>query len=129
MTQEPNHDLKGIVIVRDGHLVSEHYFNGDSAISLHDIRSAKKSVTSLLMGIAIQKGLVHSVDDAISLYLPGLPKDRKEKITIKDLLNSALIYGLRLSSPLRYRGRCPTYQDSARRFASQAQAIARVIST
>jgi CubicO group peptidase (beta-lactamase class C family) len=87
MAQETNHDLKGIVIVRGGHLVSEHYFNGDSAISLHDIRSATKSLTSLLMGIAIQKNLVHSVDDPISLYLPGLPKDGKEKITIKDLLN------------------------------------------
>jgi CubicO group peptidase (beta-lactamase class C family) len=87
MAQESNHDLKGIVIVRDGHLVSEHYFNGDSAISLHDIRSATKSLTSLLMGIAIQKSLVHSVDDSISLYLPGLPKDGKEKITIRDLLN------------------------------------------
>jgi CubicO group peptidase (beta-lactamase class C family) len=87
MTAEPNHDLKGIVIVRDGHLVSEHYFNGDTASSLHDIRSATKSITSLLMGIAIQKDMVHSVDDSISLYLPGLPKDGKEKITIRDLLN------------------------------------------
>jgi CubicO group peptidase (beta-lactamase class C family) len=87
MAQEAHHDLKGIVIVRDGHLVSEHYFNGDSAGSLHDIRSATKSITSLLMGIAIQKGLVHNVEDSISLYLPGLPKDGKEKITVKDLLN------------------------------------------
>jgi len=38
------------------------------------------------MGVAIQKGLVHSVDDAIALYLPGLPADGKEKIRIKDLL-------------------------------------------
>jgi CubicO group peptidase (beta-lactamase class C family) len=67
-------------------LVSEHYFNGDFADSLHDIRSATKSLTSLLMGIAVQKAMVHSVDDSIALYLPGLPKDGKEKITIKDLL-------------------------------------------
>ncbi len=87
MAQESNHDLKGIVIVRDGRLVSEHYFNGDSASSLHDIRSATKSVTSILMGIAIQKNLIHSADDSISLYLPDLPKDGKEKITIKNLLN------------------------------------------
>ena len=87
MAQEPHHDLKGIVIVRDGRLVSEHYFNGDSVDTLHDIRSATKSLTSLLMGLAIQKGLVHSVDDSIALYLPGLPKDGKEKITVKDLLN------------------------------------------
>jgi CubicO group peptidase (beta-lactamase class C family) len=86
MAQDPHRDLKGIVIVRDGGLVSEHYFNGDSANTLHDIRSATKSLTSLLMGFALQKGLVHSVDESISLYLPGLPKDGKEKIKIKDLL-------------------------------------------
>lgn len=85
--QEPHHDLKGIVIVRNGGLVSEHYFNGDSVDMLHDIRSATKSITSLLMGITIQKGFVHSVNDSIVLHLPGLPKDGKEKITIKDLLN------------------------------------------
>jgi CubicO group peptidase (beta-lactamase class C family) len=87
MSQEPHHDLKGIVILRDGYLVSEHYFNGDSADTLHDIRSATKSITSLLMGIAIQKGLVHSVDDSIGLYLPDLPRDGKQRIAIRDLLN------------------------------------------
>jgi CubicO group peptidase (beta-lactamase class C family) len=86
MDRDPHHDLKGIAIVRDGRLISEHYFNGDSVDTLHDIRSATKSLTSLLMGIAIQKGLIHSVDDSIALYLPGLPKDGKEKITIEDLL-------------------------------------------
>ena len=55
---------------------------GRNRYTLHDIRSATKSITSLLRGIAVQKGLVHSVDDSIALYLPGLPKDGKEKITI-----------------------------------------------
>jgi CubicO group peptidase (beta-lactamase class C family) len=87
ITQEPHHDLKGIVIVRSGRLASERYFSGDSIDSLHDIRSATKSITSLLMGIAIQKGLVHSVNDSIARYLPGLPGDGEEKIRIKDLLN------------------------------------------
>jgi len=87
LTQEPHHDIKGIVILRRGRLVSEHYFNGDSADTLHDIRSATKSITSLLMGLAIERHLVHSVNDSIALYLPALPKDGKEKITIKDLLN------------------------------------------
>jgi len=87
MAEESHHDLKGIVVVRNARLVSEHYFNGDSAQSLHDIRSATKSVTSLLMGIAIAKGFVKAVDDPISSYLPGLPRDGKETITIRDLLN------------------------------------------
>jgi CubicO group peptidase (beta-lactamase class C family) len=87
MEAEAHHDLKGIVIVRDGRLVSEHYFNGDSVETLHDIRSATKSLTALAMGIAIDQHLVHSVDDSITMYLPGLPKDGKETIRIKDLLN------------------------------------------
>jgi CubicO group peptidase (beta-lactamase class C family) len=87
VAHDTHHDLKGIVIMRDGTLVSERYFNGDSATTLHDIRSATKSITSLLMGLVVQQGLVHSVDDSIALYLPNLPRDGKEKITIKDLLN------------------------------------------
>lgn len=87
MEKEQHRDLKGIVIVQNGALLSEHYFNGDTARTPHDIRSATKSLTSLLMGIAIDKQVVHGVDDPISEYLPGLPKDGKEKITIKDLLN------------------------------------------
>jgi CubicO group peptidase (beta-lactamase class C family) len=86
MDRDEHHDMKGIVVVRDGRLVSEHYFNGDSVDSLHDIRSATKSITSLLMGIAVDKGPIRSINDSISLYLPGLPKDGKEKITIEDLL-------------------------------------------
>jgi hypothetical protein len=45
-----------------------------------------KNSTSLLMGIAVQKGLVHGVDDSIALYPPGLPKDGKEKIMIDGLI-------------------------------------------
>lgn len=86
MEADPHHDLKGIVIVRDGRLVSEHYFNGDSSDSLHDIRSATKSITALAMGIAIEKHSIRSVDDSIAAYLPGLPHDGKEAISIKDLL-------------------------------------------
>jgi CubicO group peptidase (beta-lactamase class C family) len=81
-----HHDLKGIVIICRGKRISEAYFNGDNADTLHDIRSATKSITATLMGIAVRKRLVHSVDDSIALYLPGLPRDGKQNITIRDLL-------------------------------------------
>ena len=84
---EPQRDLKGIVILRHGSLVAESYFNGDDANSLHDIRSATKSITATLMGIAIDRGMVKSVDDSIATYLPNLPRDGKENIKIRDLLN------------------------------------------
>ena len=86
MGSDEHPDLKGIVVLCGGKRVSETYFNGDTAESLHDIRSATKSITATLMGIAIQRVLVHSVNDSIALYLPGLPHDGKQNITIRDLL-------------------------------------------
>jgi len=87
LATEPHKDLKGIVILRHGNLVAESYFNGDNANTLHDIRSATKSITATLMGIAIDQGMVKSVDDSIANYLPHLPRDGKERIKIRDLLN------------------------------------------
>jgi hypothetical protein len=72
MAHEPHNDLKGIVIIRGGHLVSEHYFSGDSADTPFTTSGpATKSLTSLLMEIVIQRRLVQSVADSISLYIPG----------------------------------------------------------
>jgi CubicO group peptidase (beta-lactamase class C family) len=87
LVTDPHKDLKGIVILRHGKLVAEAYFNGDDANTLHDIRSATKSITAALMGIAIDRGIINSVDDSIADYLPGLPRDGKEKISIRNLLN------------------------------------------
>jgi CubicO group peptidase (beta-lactamase class C family) len=86
LSADPHKDIKGVVILRHDTLVAESYFNGDTATSLHDIRSATKSITATLMGIAIDRRFIHSVDDPISLYLPNLPRD-KQAITIRDLLN------------------------------------------
>jgi CubicO group peptidase (beta-lactamase class C family) len=68
-------DLKGVVILRHGKLVAESYFNGDDESTLHDIRSATKSITATLMGIAIQRRIIGGVDDSIAEYLPHLPQD------------------------------------------------------
>src|SRR5262245_7371281 len=64
-------NLHGVVIVRDGRLVLERYFEGEdetrgrrlgnvsfSAATLHDMRSVSKSVVSLLYGIALEQGKV-----------------------------------------------------------------------
>ena len=87
LVSDPHKDIKGVVIIRHGKLISEAYFNGDTVNTLHDIRSATKSITATLMGIAIDRHLIQSVDDPIATYLPGLPQDGKQNITIRDLLN------------------------------------------
>jgi CubicO group peptidase (beta-lactamase class C family) len=61
-------NIHSVVIVKDGVLVLEQYFNGHDRDHLHEIRSATKSIGSMLVGIAIDKGFVRSEDDPIYSY-------------------------------------------------------------
>ena len=61
---------------------------------LHTIQSVSKSVTSALIGIAIEQGHIESIDNLISIIFPKydnslFDSDLKRSITIKDLLNMA----------------------------------------
>ncbi|RKR82112.1 CubicO group peptidase (beta-lactamase class C family) [Mucilaginibacter gracilis] len=82
--------MHSLLIAKGGKLVYEHYFNGFAADSLHDTRSAFKSVTSLLLGIAIDKGLIKSVDEKVATFFPEnkafAADPLKTNMTIKDLL-------------------------------------------
>ncbi|WP_416864164.1 MAG: serine hydrolase domain-containing protein [Imperialibacter sp.] len=86
-----DHQVHSILLVKDGKLVLEEYFGEYKADQTHDLRSATKSIRSLLVGIAKDKGFIESVDDPISKYLKDLkpeknPDPRKEQITIRHLL-------------------------------------------
>ncbi|UCG62322.1 MAG: serine hydrolase [Candidatus Zixiibacteriota bacterium] len=82
--------INSLVIVRNGKLVFEEYFNGNIRNSAHNIYSAEKSITSCLMGIAIDQGLV--VDENELLY-PFFPEYEtfenwsawKDQISLKHL--------------------------------------------
>ncbi len=84
-------DLDSLLIVRNGHLVVEEYFNGWGPNDLHTLQSDTKSVTSLLTGIAIQQGKLPGVSaraiDYFSEYQPISNLDaRKSALTVQDLL-------------------------------------------
>lgn len=86
-----NINTEGIIIIKDGYIIGEAYFNGFSASRRHASYSVAKSVMSSLIGIAIDKGLVNSVDEKIYQYytqwqIPGISEEKK-KISIKHLLN------------------------------------------
>jgi CubicO group peptidase (beta-lactamase class C family) len=89
-TNPPN-DFRGMVVIKNNKLVVEEYFNTYWRETIHDIRSAGKSVTSLLLGIAIDKGLVKSTEQSIYDFFPGPKFIRPDKdghldIKIKHLL-------------------------------------------
>ena len=84
-------NITSILIARDGKLVYEKYYNGFDKNSLHDTRSATKSITSILIGLAIDNKFIPSEKTAVFQYFEkeyeiNNPDSRKNKITIEDLL-------------------------------------------
>jgi len=65
-------DINSIIVVKHGKILIEEYFNGADSHALHDMRSAGKSFTSALVGIAIDKGLINGVDKRLLSYFPGV---------------------------------------------------------
>lgn len=87
-------DISGIdslLIVRNGYLVIESYFNGWGPDDLHTLQSDTKSITSLLVGIARQQGFISSVDQKVLGFFPEYRRiknvdDRKAAMSLRDLL-------------------------------------------
>ena len=82
--------LHSLLIARHGELLLERYFNGASARRVANIKSASKSVLSSLVGIALGRGELASVDQTIDEFFPehlaSADGPRKREITIEDLL-------------------------------------------
>ncbi len=68
--RDAHKDLQAVVVMRKGELVAERYFSGATPETLNDVRSLGKSITSLLMGAAIERGRVHAISDLVERYWP-----------------------------------------------------------
>jgi CubicO group peptidase (beta-lactamase class C family) len=79
-------DLQGVVVMVDGRVVAERYYNAATADTLTDVRSAGKSITALLLGIAIDQGAIRSVDDRVSEYWPEAAGRATGEVRLRDLL-------------------------------------------
>lgn len=79
-------DLRGVVVMRDGAVVAERYYNGATADTLHDIRSAGKSVTALLVGIAIDQGRIGGTEDPVAKYWPEARDSAIGPVPLRDVL-------------------------------------------
>jgi CubicO group peptidase (beta-lactamase class C family) len=85
-------DIYSMVIVKDGYIVTEYYDNKYKENSYLRFNSCAKSVTSALMGIAIDKGYIENIDTKIVDFYPEIDfskdDERKKQVTLKNLLNS-----------------------------------------
>jgi CubicO group peptidase (beta-lactamase class C family) len=99
--------IGSVLVARHGKLVYEGYFDGEAS-TLRDTRSATKSITDILVGIAIGEKKLSGVDARVLAFLPERarkiqnPDPRKSKITIEDFLT--------MSSPLE----CDDWNDASR---------------
>lgn len=74
------------LIIKNDTIQYEKYFKGYDNESVVPSFSMAKSVTSILIGCAIDEGLIKSVDEPITNYIPELIKNGFDKVTIKHLL-------------------------------------------
>ncbi|QRN94908.1 beta-lactamase family protein [Archangium violaceum] len=68
--QDEHPDLHGVVVRVNGAVVAERHYHGADPQALHDIRSAGKSITSLLVGAARDRGLLGALDEQLERYWP-----------------------------------------------------------
>lgn len=76
-----------LVVTRHGELVAEWYWNGWDEESEQEIFSATKSITSTLVGLAADRGLL-SLDDAAADYIPEWKGTPSEAVTIRNLVSN-----------------------------------------
>jgi len=84
-------DFRGLVVLKNNNIVMEWYYNHFWRKSILDIRSAGKSITSLLLGVAIQEGLIQNLEqDVYSIFpkekYPSI-NDGYKNIRLKHLLD------------------------------------------
>ncbi len=83
-------NFRSILVVKNGKLIAEEYYARKEDPRPQHVQSITKSITSLLIGIAIDQGVIKSEKELIKPFFPeyfSKPHDkRKEKITIEGLL-------------------------------------------
>jgi CubicO group peptidase (beta-lactamase class C family) len=88
--------IGSVLVARHGKLIFEAYFDGDAG-TLRDTRSATKSITDILIGVAIGEKKLSGVDARVLALLPDRakkmqnPDPRKDKITIEDFLTMSSV--------------------------------------
>ncbi len=93
--KEPLHDIlnhsetTAFIVIRNDSLIYEKYFNGYNRESINTSFSVGKSITSLMIGMAVDEGLINSVNDPVTNYISELSMRDPlyDSVTIAHLLN------------------------------------------
>ena len=104
-----NNDYKniaGITVLKDGKIEYENYFNGCNSESTIHVYSVTKSIVSILIGIAIDKGYIKSIDQKVLDFFPDYIVKKREKsiqnVTLKNLLTMTAPYKYIIPPYIKY---------------------------
>ena len=90
LKKSPN--VYAILLAKNDKVIFRKFYNQHADNDLFNDQSLTKSVVSLLMGIAIDKGYIKSVDEKVVDFFPEIKNDtdkRKQAITIRQVMNQA----------------------------------------
>lgn len=76
----------GLIVLQDGNVVFERYYQGHDAATPHISWSLAKSTISAMIGIALRDGAIHSVQDPVERYAPALKGTAYEGVPLKAVL-------------------------------------------
>lgn len=92
-------NIAGMVVLKNGETLYEKYFNGCTADSRIHVYSVTKSILSVLIGIAIDRGYIKSVSQKVLDFFPDYTVKKGEK-TIQDI---TLEHLLTMTAPYKYK--------------------------
>lgn len=99
-------NIAGLVVRKGGKIRYENYFNECNAASRVHIYSVTKSIVSILIGIAIDKGYVKDVDQKVLDFFADYKVKRGETtiqtVTLKDLMTMTAPYKYKLAPYKKY---------------------------
>ena len=79
--------MRSLLVSVDGTLLAEQYFHGAAPHRAANLKSASKSIISVLVGIAVDRGDIDGIDTTIDTFFPEYLDDpAKQRITVEDLL-------------------------------------------
>ncbi|MEQ8187289.1 MAG: serine hydrolase [Candidatus Eremiobacterota bacterium] len=89
-------NINAIIVVRNGYIAYERYYNGYGPDDTHHVASVTKSIISALIGIAIDGGYIKHIDQKVLDFFPEYVPDgadrQKREITIRHLLTMTAPY-------------------------------------
>ena len=95
ITSKEFKEISSVVIAHNGKVIFENYYNDNTSETKHNTRSATKTITGTLIGTLIQDGSIKSVNENAFKFSKVKniqnPDNRKEKITVEDLLTMSSI--------------------------------------